>query len=125
MDFKRLNILFVVIISLFLNPTYANTLNKQNGRKLLSNYGLTYCIYKYGQGEWLKKDAGASVGVYLQSGSHSSEAYSQLEKYVINRMYKEQNITDSLGNLVIIHKCLKISQSKSYQKFLRSLDKYM
>ncbi len=92
---------------------------------MLANYGFSYCVYKHSQGQWIKRDAGATVSVYFQLGSHSSEAYSKLEKYILTEMSKKKNKTNSQENSIVLYQCLEIYQSKHYKKFLHSLDKYM
>lgn len=113
----------IFLLCLFISfPIYAdNTLSQS--RYFLKNYGMAYCLKKFGQNNWIKQDAGAAESAYFQSGKHHGKAYQEVRSYIDNE-FPKMKITDSNGNELIFYRCLEFYNSKKYHRFIRKLDKY-
>lgn len=116
---KKLILIFLMSLSF---SVYAKS-ELDNSRYLLKNYGMSYCLSNFMNNDEIRNDAGAASNIYFQAGAHHGEAYQKV-RYFIKKEFPTVVAGDSENNPLIFYKCLEIFNSKKYQKFIRSLDKY-
>lgn len=94
------------------------------GRSHLRNYGISYCLNKFGD-EKLQAEASLAVGGFFQLGSHdSAEAYRRVRAYFDSQMIEIRKYQVS-GMPAVLMQCLNISGAWDYERLVREQDKYI
>ena len=120
----KLKTRYIILVALFCTISCANAQSyRQKARNNLQKWGIAYCMFKTSAEPRANALYGNAQAAYFELGSHSEEAYREIEKFIDEYLkipYQGKEHQD-----LSIQKCLDLIHNKDYNNRVKYCDRWL